>query len=198
MYRTTFLFLACSALGLVASGALADPPSLDDAFSLYAELEEQGKYKEALPFAKQAVELAFKKYGQDHKATASLVYNLGILHDNLGEYELAEPLLSQALETGKRVLGPENQKTQKFEKTYKRFMAVRSLRRWTRINGKFTREARFVGLTDGIVGLRLESGSDINIALKDLSADDQETAARLQAILVDPREKGIRLPFLLR
>jgi RNA polymerase sigma-70 factor (ECF subfamily) len=49
-------------------------------------------------------------------------------------------------------------------------------RTWSDATGVFTVEAEMVGLTDGVVYLKLASGKVINVALEQLSANDQEYA----------------------
>ena len=229
--RQFILFAAvmCSAT------ALADP--LDDAFSQYKSLNEQGKYSEALPFAQQAVELATEKFGEEHETPATALNNLGQLYDTLGDYAKAEPLLKRALGIWEKALGPdhqqvafalnnlgglyedlgdyakaepllkrstqiyftvfgeENAKTQASLEKYQLFMAIRGVRTWTDITGKFTREARFLELVDGVVGLRLEGGKDIKIPIEKLSEEDREHVTKVQEYLDSLDEPEEEDPF---
>jgi hypothetical protein len=52
-------------------------------------------------------------------------------------------------------------------------------RKWTDTTGKFSIEAEFVGLADGIITLKREDGQTIHLPLEKLSATDQEVARAL-------------------
>ena len=58
----------------------------------------QGRYEEAEPLYKRALEIRERVLGPDHPDTATSLNNLAILYDNQGRYEEAEPLYKRALE----------------------------------------------------------------------------------------------------
>ena len=64
-----------------------------------------GKYKEAEPLYKRALEIREKALGPDHPDTATCLNNLALLYRDQGKYEKAEPLYKRALEILKKALG---------------------------------------------------------------------------------------------
>ncbi|MEE1562110.1 MAG: tetratricopeptide repeat protein, partial [Alphaproteobacteria bacterium] len=56
--------------------ALAQSPELKSAVRQYEALEAQGKYAEAEPFARKAVELGEAEFGPDHSTYATYLNNL--------------------------------------------------------------------------------------------------------------------------
>lgn len=65
---------------------------------------EYGRYGEAEPLLKWALEIRERVYGMDHHTAASL-NNLAVLYDKQGRHEEAEPLYKRALEIRERVYG---------------------------------------------------------------------------------------------
>ncbi|WP_013325063.1 tetratricopeptide repeat protein [Gloeothece verrucosa] len=65
----------------------------------------QGRYEQAEPLYKQALELRKRLLGDNHPDVASSLNNLAGLYYSQGRYEQAEPLYKQALELRKRLLG---------------------------------------------------------------------------------------------
>ena len=96
---------------------LACPASLaedDDPNALNQEVKqliEQGKYREAIPIAETAVEVAKRALGPEDPETAAALNNLGLLYRKIGDYAKAEPLLQEALRIRQKVLGPEDPDT---------------------------------------------------------------------------------------
>ena len=106
---TTRWFLAgllCMALWPAA--AQAQSPELADAYNRYSELRAEGRYQDALPFAKEALRLGEPVFGSDHRNTATLLNNIAALYDDLGRYADAEPLYERSLAIFERALGPEH------------------------------------------------------------------------------------------
>ena len=58
---------------------------------------EQGKYAEAEPLYKRALEIGKKTFGPDHPDVATSLNRLAILFVDQGEYAEVEPLYEQAL-----------------------------------------------------------------------------------------------------
>ena len=78
---------------------------LDVQASLYLEL---GKYKEAEPLYRKAIEIDKRTVGEEHPFYASLLNNLANLLNRMGQYEEAEPLYRQAIEIDKQTVGEEH------------------------------------------------------------------------------------------
>jgi CHAT domain-containing protein/Tfp pilus assembly protein PilF len=76
--------------------------SLNNLAVLY---RSQGRYTEAEPLYKQALELTKRTLGENHSDVASSLNNLAVLYQYQGRYTEAEPLYKQALELRKRTLG---------------------------------------------------------------------------------------------
>src|SRR5271166_1153867 len=75
------------------------------------QLIQQGKYREAIPIAERAVEVAKRTRGQEDPETADALSNLGLLFQIMGDYVKAEPLHQEALRIRQKVLGPEHPDT---------------------------------------------------------------------------------------
>jgi len=75
------------------------------------ELYEQGKYEEAFPIARKALELGEETLGPDHPGTAKSLNNLALLYQEMGDYAKAEPLFQRALKIKEKALGPEHPDT---------------------------------------------------------------------------------------
>ena len=65
----------------------------------------QGRYREAEPLYKQALEIRRESTDRDEPAMAATLNNLGLLYFHLGQYDQSERLLRQALTIRERVLG---------------------------------------------------------------------------------------------
>ena len=75
------------------------------------QLYRQGRYGEAEPRLKQALEIHRRVLGDDHPATATSFNNLALLYRAQGRYGEAEPLFQKALEICRRVLGDDHPNT---------------------------------------------------------------------------------------
>lgn len=60
-------------------------------------LYQQGKYREAVPLAKEALKVAEQTFGPDHPHMAQSLNNLGVLYERQGQYAKAEHLYKRAL-----------------------------------------------------------------------------------------------------
>jgi CHAT domain-containing protein/tetratricopeptide (TPR) repeat protein len=76
-----------------------------------AELDDQGKYADALELARQVCELARSELGEDHPETLTSLINLGLLLQAMGDLAAALPCHEQALGTSRRVLGHDHPDT---------------------------------------------------------------------------------------
>ena len=83
-------------------------PELMEAYGRYQELNAEGRYQKAIPFAEEALRLGEKELGPDDLTTAILVNNLGLLYRDQGRYTEAEPLFQRALAINEKALGPDH------------------------------------------------------------------------------------------
>ncbi len=75
------------------------------------ELDQQGKYNEAIPLAEQALAILKKVLGENHLNTATSLNNLAGLYEFQGRYAEAEPLYKEALAIYKQQLGDNHPST---------------------------------------------------------------------------------------
>ncbi len=120
MFAKSFAkFIAISALLLASAGtptltraqtpqekeALAEAERLNkDGIALH----QAGKYSEAEPLFRRALEIRQKTLGPEHPGVAAVLSNLGLLYNNQGQYAKAEPPYQQALTILEKALGPEH------------------------------------------------------------------------------------------
>jgi len=154
-----------------------------------------GDYDKAEPLYERALEIDEKVLGPDHPNVAIRLNNLGSLYNNLGDYDKAEPLYKRALEINEKALGPDHPSTVLCRNNLNGFSQRHGLRTWTDITGKFSREAHFVSLSDGVVEILLATGEKKNINLLKLSIADQEYAAKTQILLDKDAEPAEEDPF---
>ncbi len=91
-----------------ASIVSAQQPALDEATKLNARvvsLYREGKYAEAEPLAKRAIELREKELGPEAKEVSVSLMNLGLIYKAQQKYEAAERLLRRALKNEEKRLG---------------------------------------------------------------------------------------------
>ncbi|WAN69595.1 tetratricopeptide repeat protein [Moorena producens JHB] len=72
------------------------------------ELEQKGKYSEAIPLAERALGIRQQVLGEEHPSVATSLNDLAGLYSSQGRYQEAEPLYQQALQLNKRLLGEEH------------------------------------------------------------------------------------------
>ena len=89
--------------------------SLNNLAMLY---QIQGKYLEAEPLLRRALEIYEQQLGADHPDTAMSLNNLAMLYQTQGKYLEAEPLLRRALEIYEQVLGANHPDTQVIRGNY--------------------------------------------------------------------------------
>jgi CHAT domain-containing protein len=76
-----------------------------------SELYQAGKFNEAIPIVREALELAEKTLGPDHLETAGVLNSLAELYRLTGDYAKAEPLYQRALNICENVHGPDHPTT---------------------------------------------------------------------------------------
>ena len=107
------------AAGLLLAGvscfALAAEKSTDQTIksleTRIVDLAGRGQYVDAVPLAKQVVDLRQKKTGTEDPDYASAINNLGVLYKSLGHFEEAQPLFEQSLAIRRKVLKPSDPQT---------------------------------------------------------------------------------------
>ncbi|NEO19175.1 MULTISPECIES: tetratricopeptide repeat protein [unclassified Moorena] len=72
------------------------------------DLNEQGKYSEAIPLAQEALRIRQQVLGEEHADVATSLNHLAALYREMGRYQQAEPLLTEALEMRRRLLGDQH------------------------------------------------------------------------------------------
>src|SRR3989339_661059 len=96
---------------LFSHSAFGQKQALDEAKQLNqkaSELYKAGKYNEAIPYAKQVLEIYEKILGKDHPNVATSLNNLAGLYKVIGRYSEAEPLYKRSLEIREKALGREH------------------------------------------------------------------------------------------
>ncbi|WP_437586062.1 tetratricopeptide repeat protein [Sorangium sp. So ce1000] len=92
--------------------AVAAPTGpLEEAARLHArvvELERAGRYDEAIPLARRALDLRENALGPEHPDVAQSLHSLARLLQAKGDYTAAEPLYRRALAIREKVLGSEH------------------------------------------------------------------------------------------
>jgi len=83
----------------------------------------QEKFFEALPLAEELVTIYTEVFGTGNIETASMQANLGLLHVVLRNLTTAEPLLCDALEVKRAVLGANHPALRRLEDTYRDVVA---------------------------------------------------------------------------
>ena len=98
------LFLILGAVFFALSVATAQSENYSTVLSRLKELKNQGRYAEAIPVAKDFLELSKKEYGPIGEAAG--LSSLGMLYEKQGRYGEAEPILERALAIREKALGP--------------------------------------------------------------------------------------------
>ncbi|MGV6838664.1 MAG: tetratricopeptide repeat protein [Planktomarina sp.] len=88
-------------------------------------LYRTGKYKDAEPFIRTALQQAKAEYGKDHADYGLHLNNLAELLRTTGQYEEAEPMYREAVDVLERALGAEHPNTQKVKANLAAFLAER-------------------------------------------------------------------------
>ena len=107
----------CELVWRDASGFLAEnlgedhPDTVTSYNNLASNLNAQGRYGEAEPLYRKALEICERELGEDHPSTATSYNNVAYNLNAQGQYEKAEPLHRKALEIHKRELGEDHPNT---------------------------------------------------------------------------------------
>ena len=94
--RTMCILAIIAGCAFAPSQSRAQSPELGTAFKEYQKLNKQGKYVEAMPFAKKSVELTKSEFGIEHRFYGSGLNNLANIYSEtkqvekaIGHYKLA-------------------------------------------------------------------------------------------------------------
>ena len=90
--RSTVLCLAAGLIwfGQVSDMAYGQSSELDEAYNTFNSLYQQGRYSEAVPYAKEALRLGEEEFGPDDPTTATILNNLAGLYIRQGKVAEAE------------------------------------------------------------------------------------------------------------
>ena len=108
MFTRRMLPIILAILWLWPASLYAQSQELMDAYRQGLALYEVGRYEEAIPFYREALELGEREFGPDHPTTAILLNNLAALYDDQGRYAEAEPLFKRSLAIREKSLGPDH------------------------------------------------------------------------------------------
>jgi CHAT domain-containing protein/Tfp pilus assembly protein PilF len=95
-------------------GGTAKDESLEEADALIAntkQLNQEGRYREAIPLAKRAIQIREKMHGSEDPNTAVAINNLAELYRATGEYAEAETLYQKAVAIFIEKFGPHDVRT---------------------------------------------------------------------------------------
>lgn len=167
-----------------------DHPSMATSLNNLGTLRKKmGDYAAAESLYRRALVISERELGPDHPHVATLLNNLGATYEAPEEYAKAEPLFRRALVIYEDRLGAEHPATKRAALNLEMFLLVRGLRKWTDATGRFSREARLVEVSEGVVTLILANGKKSRIAMEKLSNEDQAYIAA-----VEKKRKTISAP----
>jgi len=81
------------------------PEGVIEAYQTAEELSSQGEYAKAIEYYKMAIDIYEQEIGDKDESYATLINNLALLHQDMGNYEQAENLLIEVLEIVEKTLG---------------------------------------------------------------------------------------------
>ena len=108
MFFARVVALVLTILWMWPTSLHAQSDALMEAYNQGKALREAGRYEQAIPHMRKALELGEKEFGPDHPATATLLNNLAALYRDQGRYKAAEPLFKRALAIHEKGLGPDH------------------------------------------------------------------------------------------
>jgi tetratricopeptide (TPR) repeat protein len=106
---------AAGIVAVLASTVLAAMPVTGQAqqaetpvelFKKADELQSAGRYAEAIPYARQALEIEERVSGLNHPNVGNILNYLALLHYRRGSYADAEPLFQRSLAIVEKAFGP--------------------------------------------------------------------------------------------
>ena len=109
--KSSFVLLALGLCILACPASQSDDDEFNSLNQQVQTLFKQGKYQEAIPLAKRAVEVSKRVRGPEDPETAYALNNLGFIFKKIGDYAKAEPLYQEALRISEKILGKEHPDT---------------------------------------------------------------------------------------
>ena len=109
-FRRRFVAFCCLAFS-IAPCASTQAPDIVQALRAADALEKQGRYAEALPLYRTALNSAVKQYGNQHPNVADILQALGTMSLHQRNYDDAVNYFRVALAIREKALGPENPTT---------------------------------------------------------------------------------------
>jgi CHAT domain-containing protein len=104
-HRFAFVFVV---VFLLATAAWAQEARWKELDAQVDQLQKQGKNKEALPVAEEALHVAEATFGAEHLNTATALNKLAATYTGLRKYAEAEPLYKRSLAINEKALGPDH------------------------------------------------------------------------------------------
>ncbi len=108
MQKTFPLFCSILLTAFIFFSAISHAEELQDLHNKVTELYKQGHYKNAIPLAEQALQIAEKASDPAHAKIATASFDLAELYRTLGNYAAAEQLYKQSLEIREKILGKDH------------------------------------------------------------------------------------------
>jgi CHAT domain-containing protein/tetratricopeptide (TPR) repeat protein len=115
MLRSNWLHAAAAIVVVtswIAFGGAATRAQGSDNFKVLSnqvdQLARAGKYAEATPIAKRALDVAERQFGPDHAEVSTALNNLAFVYSAQGRYREAEPLYQRAVAIAEKALGPDH------------------------------------------------------------------------------------------
>ena len=96
------------ALFLWPATVFGQSPELTDAYNRANELYAEGRYQEAIPFAKEALRLSERAFDPAHQNTSLMLHNFALFYDAQGRYAAAESLYKRTLDLSEKTPGPDH------------------------------------------------------------------------------------------
>jgi CHAT domain-containing protein/Tfp pilus assembly protein PilF len=106
--RIAFILTAAMVISFAGAPAMAQQDKAAALIKRAFELYKAGKFSEAIPLARGALEIKEKALGPDHPDLAYWLNNLAELYREQGRYADAEPLHRRALAIKEKALGPDH------------------------------------------------------------------------------------------
>jgi tetratricopeptide (TPR) repeat protein len=108
MQAWTMAGLALALVVAAPATAPAQSEALQEIIRKGAELYSAGRYAEAEPLWREALERGEREFGPQEPRTANLLNNLAEVYRATGRYAAAEPLYQRAIAIDEKTLGPEH------------------------------------------------------------------------------------------
>ena len=105
-FRLTIVLLAALALPPSTTTVHAQSAELMQHYRQYQVLKKAGKYRDAIPYAKRALELGKKEFGFKHETYALLLSDLAELYGEMENFLKAEKLYKRSLAIYEKKPGP--------------------------------------------------------------------------------------------